>query len=343
MNKTTKIILETLIALSFGLTNVYAQGPATGEFGARVGASLRDRLIESKAMQAVYAINDHLTLVAGEGALPEGSGEGFTVLNKFSDETDTHMAYLIKYDNAQPFGYKNPSIPSYEDLTMPANGEINLGALHESGVDLYQHMTALCRKFNGEATFVIPKRHGKFKRLTSVDAAEAFNYILFSGDKDNAWLMACEGTKRFVVEKNFQSVTKGEDTADFYSSRGLEGVNYVKNSPAEETAEVARVEATPAELSRVREQMAWEISSVKMDFVKPHGEFKYTGTFNGYYNNGSCGHVTIKEARTESTEASVEKLYDYKVCNNSVVALGEKEIKKPGSTKKMYAGILPRP
>ena len=54
------------------------------------------------------------------------------------------------------------------------------------------------------------------------------------------------------------------------------------------------------------------VSTLKMDFVKPQGETRFTGIYNGAVN-GSCEMVSVKEeGRANSVHEGV--IHDFKVC-----------------------------
>jgi len=163
----------------------------------------------------------------------------------------------------------------------------------------------------------MPKRFGKFVRLAEATEAEVKGYI--TSTSDSSWIMACKGENKFVVEKAFRTTSKGMDVASLHTNRGLEGVDYVKADYA-----VATVEERPAgaaELKRVREEAARESASLEMNFVKPYGEVKYSANYTG--NGGSCALVSVKEVNRVTSAA---RLYDYRVCGQTVVALGERTI-----------------
>lgn len=173
-----------------------------------------------------------------------------------------------------------------------------------------EEMKSRCETSGGNAEYVMPKRFGKYLRLAEATENEVKGYN--ASNADGSWLMACGGENRFVVEKSFRS-------ASVYTNRGFEGVDYVKADYA-----VAVIDEKPAdakELKKVREATAKEAASLEMDFVRPYGEVKYTANYIG--TGAACGLVSVKEVNRLTSAA---KLYDYKVCGQAVVALGERDI-----------------
>lgn len=110
---------------------------------------------------------------------------------------------------------------------------------------LFAQVNALCTGLNGKASYVIPVKNGRYTRLAEVGYDEAAGYVN-GATGDNSWIMACEGAKRFVVEKTYSSLTKGVETAIFNSNRGLEGVDYVKGMVS--VASAAPVSVKPRSL-----------------------------------------------------------------------------------------------
>lgn len=203
----------------------------------------------------------------------------------------------------------------------------------DNGIDskgLFAQVSGLCGDLGGKASYVIPVKNGRHTRLAEVSYETAAGYVATS-TADNSWIMACEGVKRFVIEKSYASLTKGVQTAIFNSNRGLEGVDYVKGISV--VAAVAPVSTEPADRALFIEQLAWEVSTLKMDFVRPQGETRFTGIYSGTLN-GSCEMVSVKE---EGRGASVLEgaIHDFKVCGAMVASLGTRGIK----ADRMYAKV----
>lgn len=213
-------------------------------------------------------------------------------------------------------------------------GEIRLKDAGLSAFSLFEKAGLECAKGGGRTAYIIPKAYGRYKRLTEVNAAEAQSYVISSVNSDSAWIMACE-TKdgRFTVEKSYRSLTKGVETAYLRANRGLEGVDYVKDGGMTiQDSVYGYAPEDPIEKGRFRSQLAIEVSSLEMGFVRPHNGTRYVAEYNGL--RGGCGHVSIKEAGSDG--AAKEMVYGFKVCDGAAVSLGEREIKKDAS-KTMYA------
>lgn len=218
--------------------------------------NLRGRLLDIKSIETLYSIDDFYTLVTVEGGKEEeavtelknlcaeaggafervkgknspeikcaGSFETVEVEEKSS--RNGKRSFLIKNAKPQPVAYKNPSLPSFNEISTPPNGRIKI---NYSSIELYEYMYALCKKENGVASFVIPKRNGKIVRLTQVNATEAFMYLLSAGNGKESWFFACEGDKRFVLEKEYTFEPSQGHKFNFFSNRGLEGVDYVRSN-----------------------------------------------------------------------------------------------------------------
>lgn len=213
---------------------------------ARSEDSIRGQLLDSGVPSAVYSVDDYTTLFrtgAGEnvGAMLEKlcSGHngafkaeenafactGIFEASRVESDLTEEQAFFLKTTEPQPLAYMNPSIPSIEKLAPLPSGKI---AGDHSSVDMYQYVYALCKKENGTPSVVISKRSGKIARYTEVGAAEAFSYFMTSGDRKDPWFFACEGEKRFLVEKDYQFAPDGPNKFYFHPKRGLEWVEYVK-------------------------------------------------------------------------------------------------------------------
>jgi hypothetical protein len=233
----------------------------------RAGESLREKLIDSKVFSAVYAIDDYLTMVTapvstnetsvyegfktlctGGGAVFERSNEenageiygcapSFTVSSAPGTQ-DGSKSFLIKHSERQPVGYRTPVVPSYAHLLAPAKGRLQ-GSY--SSTEIYQYVYALCKKENGNPAFVVPKRYGRYVRLTKVTPADAFEYLTTSVKKTDAWYAACEGEKKFMLEKEYAYSEKDRESLIFYPNRGLEGISFVsaEDAPSYKNSEAA--------------------------------------------------------------------------------------------------------
>ncbi|TAN62792.1 hypothetical protein EPN18_04005 [bacterium] len=312
MKRIALILIQAVVAVTMVAGNVSAADTL----------NIREQLVKSEATEAVYAIDDYHTFVVGGAAETKKMiGKELNVIKEYgADDSFKTGAIMIKHENAQQYVFKNQS----EEVAMPENGDFTLDG---SVTSLFQRMTTLCRESKGTATFVIPKIYGNHKRLTEVSVIEAFNYMATAGTEDNGWLMACSGNAKFMVEKNFQSITRNIETASFYAGRMLEGVSYVKVAEAADVKVPERKPMIPAIQAQVREQMAREIADIKMNFVKSEAGVKFIGLYKGESNNAGCAVATVKEVeRPLSRKQYQAKVYDYKVCGSNVAELAERSV-----------------
>ena len=208
--------------------------------------NIRLSLLEDESVTALYTIDEFNTLVkadkwnsldqtleaicSGYNGEIESNGNSLTcdgvfTASKIDSLAGEGQAVLITAETAQPLAYRNPSIPSMEELMPLPGGRIE--GDHAS-IDIYQYMYALCKKDGGTPSVVVSKRFGKTARYTEVSAGEAFDYLLASGEGRDPWFFACEGEKRFIVEKDYQHNLDGSNRFTFHPKRGLEWVDYVK-------------------------------------------------------------------------------------------------------------------
>lgn len=207
--------------------------------------SIREKLLESGAVATLYSIDDHTTLIktgslndisstlsaicsGHEGFLSSG-GNSFRCAGVFEaeqvDSPSEGQSILVKTEIAQPLAYRNPYIPSIEEVAAPPGGKIDGDY---ASIDIYQYMYALCKKDNGTASVIVSKRFGKVARYTEVSAEEAFSHLLASGEGRDPWFFACESENRFIVEKDYQFNSNGANRFYFHPKRGLEWVDFVK-------------------------------------------------------------------------------------------------------------------
>ncbi len=297
-------------------------------FGATSSDVTRAGLIDSKATEIVYTVDEYHSFVVGDAALLTGGG--LTVVKHYgAKEGLPENSYLVRHSTPQPFMYKGGLVPPYEEVGelkgTIKTAEAALGSDGRYGIlDLYEHANALCQKKGGRAVYVIPKRNGRYKLLTEVRAEEAFDYILHSAGGNGAWYMACEGDERFLVTKNY--TFKGSlASVDVIPGRGLEGVDYVKDGYKVPQRTVV-AEEKPLNKAEFLKKMAWEVASVRNDFLKPGEGARYLGFYNGPYNSTGCEWVSVKQidgARVPGRFTA--KIYDFKVCGDKVASLGQSE------------------
>lgn len=303
------------------------------------GEGVRQGLIGSGGVEALYSIDERTTLVSfnsdwkeelkslcashdGEFELyvtPEGEGarcKGVFETISSGNSSEGGVSYLIRHSNEEVV-YKSETLPSYADVSYPDNGDLKEDY---STVELYQYVYALCKKNSGKPAFVMPKRYGKFVRLTQVSAVEAFKHIYTSANDREPWFLSCEGRKKFIVEKEYKYNSEDGNRYRFYSNRGLEGIDYVKSD--EDAGYLAALSASgrtaKAESPEFLEEMAWELASLKVGFIKTDNGIRYTGSYRNEYKKEGCSVVSIKTANMPAVE---EKVYSYRVCKDRVAKI----------------------
>jgi len=208
--------------------------------------NIRQELLENESVTALYTIDEFNSLVktgsnAGvdktlEAICSERDGnlkkkantlrcEGVFTASKIGTPSEETAQVIVTADEAQPLAYRNPSVPSIDEVVAPPSGRIEG---EYASIDIYQYMYALCKKSNGTPAVVVSKRFGKIARYTEVGSEEAFEYLLASGEGKDPWFFGCEGKNRFIVEKDYQSGEDGSNRFTFHPRRGLEWVDYVK-------------------------------------------------------------------------------------------------------------------
>jgi len=239
MHKAVKLLLP-LLALAVSEVS----GANAGEL------SLRQRLLEETAVETLYSVDEHTTLFTASGSKEalaalgelcrskEASLASVDNVLKCGDAFSAEVAgrdgsYLIKSGAAEPIAYRTPSVPPYEEIETPPDGEME-GAL--AGIDMYQYMYALCKKGNGKAFTVISKRAGRFVRLVEASPEEAFRHLFSSGDSKDPWFFACEGETKFIVEKDYGYSPDDRGKFTFRQNRGLEWVDFMKAGDKEDLA-----------------------------------------------------------------------------------------------------------
>ncbi|GMR04509.1 MAG: hypothetical protein BMS9Abin23_0407 [Thermodesulfobacteriota bacterium] len=305
------------------------------------GESLRESLINKDVIKALYAVDETHSFVVGKPVV--SAGNNYRVVKWYSSgEGSAKRAYLIEH-SPEPLIYKNPVVPAFTRVAGISDGPIKLkdenfdrSAKGYTGIDAFQLAYAACSKKGGTLTFVIPKRYGKFKRLTSVDAIEAFDHILLKG-KAGAWYIACEGESRFRILKNYSFLTGNFEVAEVRNGIGLNGVNYAKDE-AKEKIRIASLDRKPLDEAAFLEVTAREIAFLKMGFVKPNGNEKYYGTYKSTAGPLGCDSVSIKRSANELDGRLISRVYDYSVCRGEVAMVGERDIDEgPAATKSVYA------
>jgi hypothetical protein len=326
-----KRIKEIIVAVLTLLVLSYARSSRGAE-------SQRMQLVADNGIGLLYSVDDFYTFIAGVPDTISIEKNDAVIVNRYFDPSGEgrFKAYLIKHNTPQPLVYKSPVISKDID-SLPTSVKL-IGETFDgkksglSALDLYEQANIVCRAKKGLPAYVITKRYGDFKRLTKVPAIEAFSYILLAENTGDAWLMACEGKEKFLVEKNYRVMNGGTDAADIYSGTALEGVSYVENSPYAEDlfAERPRKEASPAEKAAFMKDMARSIAALKMGFVRPYKGVRYAGTYN---EKDGCGMVSISRAEELSAEPRII-MADFSVCSGKVTGAGERIIKETIYAKK---------
>jgi len=305
-----RYVLFSLAVISFSLARCVAASPT----------ARREVLMESPGIEAVYPVDRTHTFVIGPLRRAELSKAFRVVGTYYGGPSHALRAVMIEHDGDEPMIYKSEAPGSLEALR---SGSVNLtraplssGKRGYSSIDIFEMATLSCRGGGGEIIYIIPKKYGRFKRLTEVRALEAFQYILMKGSA-SVWLVACngKGSARFQVLKNYDFVGDGVETAEFRSGLVLDDVNYVKDESVE-TARLAELQkrwpVAPASL----EGTAREMAAIKRGFVKNISGKRYYGSYRGEAGGG-CGDVRLR--RLDSGEAlRLTVVYEYRVCAGHV-------------------------
>jgi hypothetical protein len=336
--------LVTIFAAALILSGAHAG--AEVDYATDASTGLRHRLVAEEWVEALYAIDDHLTYFTAEAGRYTQEA-GYTVVYSRVENGRKHS--IIRHDRPEPLIYKSRALPDSggpAGLKTPEAGEYRLARDGYSAVDLYQHATGACASDGGTPLFLIPSSNGRHKRLTRVDALSAFRYIFSTGGpEDTVWYIACEGDWRFVVEKNYRAFTGGVELATITLDRGLEGVNYAENwGRPEEPARgplstvVAAVAAVTGRGSRANKptkkflkQMAREVAFIEGNLVRSSGPSKYSGFYSDSPSEPGCAEVSINHVlySPENNQTRI-KVYDFHVCDSKVKSTGTSEETTPG-------------
>ena len=222
---------------------------------------------------------------------------------------------------------KGPLTLTREPLTQAEGGV--------SSLDVFETATQTCISRGGPVRYVIPKRYGRYKRLTEVEGLEAFRYLLLHG-REGAWFVVCDGRgdARFQLMKNYDLVNDGREVVEYKDGVALEGVNYVRN----EAAEARRL----AELQKKREAMrgstledtAREIAYLRTGFVKNLRGRRYYGTYRGRDRSGRCATVSLRSTDRENGQR-VTLVRDYRVCGRDVTVTAYSESADPAPAARL--------
>jgi hypothetical protein len=189
-------------------------------------------------------------------------------------------------------------------IEVASYSNIDLAGLHTSK-EVFRHFSSECS--GGKLFFLAAMRGGRFVRLTLLNGTEAASYIETDGDGKYPWLLACEGTERFLVEKEHQ-YGPGEPRFRLYKGRALEGIDYAENRPPAEAPMLAGMDE--AAFSR---KMASELAEYQMDFISTNQGTRFEGRFES--RGGACDTVSV----TRLTDNGASRRF--KVCAGKVYAL----------------------
>lgn len=341
---TTKF--KTALSIVLFATTVFTVNANANEL------SLREKLMDSGPVDTLYSVDDYHTLIKVSSTRSTEftdelekicSESGSTVeraldnslncrgqfnllkVEESSAESEHKASFLLKHSAAQPVAYKNTALPSFEQIAKFPKGQVKG---NYNSLDLYQYAYVLCKKESGVPAVVVPKRYGKYMRLTQVNSVEAFNYLLKEGEGKDSWLFACEGTKKFVLEKEPQYTPSEDKKFYFYQNRGLEGVDFVKST---DTVYLSRLMASEAEVamaalrdnSEFIENMAWNLSNVKVTFVTTNSGLRFSGSVTSKTGK-DCSNITIKQTASLTLKTD-EKVYKYEVCNSRIARLDDRK------------------
>lgn len=195
------------------------------------------------------------------------------------------------------------ALPLVNEASSYANIEIERGY---GAKDVYSHFVSECDT-GSKVLFLATLKDGRHLRLSLLSGAEAANYIETDGDGKYPWLLACEGTTKFLVEKEHQ-YGPGEPRFRFYKGRALEGVDYAVARPHARPAPA--VSTDEAAFSR---KMALELAAYRMDFISTNHGTRFEGRYES--GKGSCDTVSVTNLTDNGTATR------FKVCEGKVYAL----------------------
>jgi hypothetical protein len=150
-------------------------------------------------------------------------------------------------------------------------------------------------------------RDGRHLRLSLLSGAEAADYIETDGDGKYPWLLACEGSTKFLVEKEHQ-YRPGEPKFHFYKGRAFEGIDYTVGRPSERPATAVSMDETA-----FSEKMALELAAYRMDFISTNQGTRFEGRFEK--SSGACDIVSVTSLSGSNATTK------FKVCSGNVYTL----------------------
>lgn len=304
--------MKTLL-VSFLFTLMMILVPLNPGAGASSVAT-RQGLVESPGVKALYAVDRNHTLVMGSIASSDEKAN-FHVLGRYYGGPDHALLASMIEHGEEPMMYKSVDSGVLEALRSGSiklsRGPFATGGEGYSSLDILETASLSCVSSGGHTLYVIPKKYGKFKRLTEVSALEAFQFILVQGSK-SVWFVACDGkaSARFQVFKNYSFINDGDDVAQFRQGLVLEDVNYVKEEGAE-VARLANLQKTRSSDVEPLEATAREIALLKKGFVKNIEGKRYFGSYHGE-SKGRCAAVSLRRIDLMDN-AKVTIVHDYRI------------------------------
>ena len=178
-----------------------------------------------------------IPIKSGGSPVPLRIKDYMEVIEVFKTDKDAPRAFIVKTKDAQPFIYKIKTIPLYEKVVMPLDGELaknvseirdsRSGGLFKSGpgqkdADIFVYLTAITKKVQSAPKYIVNEgefvaipdadlkyfvnntwQNGYFKvKLTEI--ASALEMFKFMADLDggrnklSVWYFAGTGDKKFV-------------------------------------------------------------------------------------------------------------------------------------------------
>lgn len=189
-------------------------------------------------------------------------------------------------------------LPNIKEAASYSN--IDIKGIHTSQ-EVFRHFSSECA--GGKLFFLAAIRGGRFVRLTLLDNSETASYMETDGDKHYPWLLACEGTTRFLVEKEYQ-YRPGAARFRLYKGRALEGIDYADNRPSALQAQQVNMDD-----KAFSEKMASELAVYKMSFISTNQGTRFEGRYES--GNGSCDTVSVTRLDGGATAR-------FKVCSGTV-------------------------
>jgi len=283
----------------------------------------RPTLAKMPGVEAVYSVDRRHSFVIGHGGF--AASDGYRVLGTYEGGgEDSLHGFMVEHAEEPMIGVD----PGAGPLSFLDQGAVQLtrdplmpSSTGYSALDVFEAATLACLHRGARLLYVIPRKYGRFSRLTEVSALEAFRYLLLSGT-EGVWFLACDarGEGRFQVMKNYNFVNDGKAVVEFAPGVALEGVDYVRNS-RHEARRLTELEGRWSGYKTTLEDTAREIAALKTGFVKNVGGKRYYGTYKGRDETGRCDSVRL-ERRGEGEKTVVKVVRDFRVCDGRVQALG---------------------